>query len=48
VLNEESIANCCSGVPRIPAVYRTPPPIASIYTDFFSTLLTTCLNGGSR
>jgi hypothetical protein len=39
VLNDVSIANCCSGLPRIPAVYRTPRPIASTHKDFFSTLL---------
>ena len=39
MLNDVSIASCCSGLPRIPAVYRTPRPIASTYTTFFSTLL---------
>ena len=39
VLNDVSIANCSSGLPRIPAVYRTPRPIASTYHEFFSTLL---------
>jgi len=39
VLNELSIANCRSGLPRIPAVYRTQQPTASTYTAFFRTLL---------
>jgi hypothetical protein len=39
VLNELSIANCCSGLPRTPAVYRTLRPNASTYGEFFSTLL---------
>jgi hypothetical protein len=36
-LNELNIANCRSEVPRIAC--RTRPQIASIYPDFFSTLL---------
>jgi hypothetical protein len=39
VLNDVSIANCRSGLLRIPAVYRTQRPIASTYPAFFRTLL---------
>jgi len=40
VLNDVSIAICCSGFPRTPAVYRAADKNASTYTRFFSTLLT--------
>ena len=41
-----SIANCCSGLPRIPAVYRTQRPIASTYMAFFRTLLEMAMPDG--
>ena len=39
MLNEVSIASCWSGLPRIPAVYPSPPTIASTNEDYFRTLL---------